>query len=90
MLGLPAINALTLIKRIEVVVLLELSIEAVMLSESSIKQSYPNPFKGLGKLGDNYSIKLKPDAKPLTLHTALKVPIPLCKKWKKSCSKCRQ
>ena len=51
-----------------------------MLSESSIKQSYPNLFKGLGTLGDDYTIKHKPNAVPFALHTAHRVPIPLCKK----------
>ena len=70
LLGLPAIKALALIKRLQ----------AVILSESSIKQSYPNLFKGLGTLGEEYTIKLKPSAVPYALHTARRVPIPLRKK----------
>ena len=54
--------------------------ETTTLSESSIKQSYPNLFNGLGTLGGEYAIKLKPGAAPYALHTARRVPIPLRKK----------
>ena len=70
LLGLPAIKSLALIKRHQ----------AVILSELSIKQSYPNLVKGLGTLGEEYTIKLKPSAVPHALHTARRVPIPLRKK----------
>ena len=70
LLGLPAIKALALISRLE----------ATTLSESSIKQSYPNLFNGLGMLGGEYMIKLKPGTAPYALHTACRVPIPLYKK----------
>ena len=46
LLDLPTIKAL---KRLQ----------AVILSESSIKQSYPNLLKDLGTLGQDYTIKLK-------------------------------
>ena len=55
-------------------------LQAVTLSDSYIKQSYLNLFKGLGNLGEEYTIKLKHAAVPYALHTARRVPIPLCKK----------
>ena len=70
LLGLPAIKALALITRLE----------TATLSESRVKQSYPNLFNGLGTLGGEYAIKLKPGAAPYALHTARRVPIPLHKK----------
>ena len=60
LLGLPAIKALSLIQRLQ----------AVFLSERSIKQSFPNLFTGLGTLGKEYTIKLKQGATPYALHTA--------------------
>ena len=70
LLGLPAIKALALIKRLQ----------AVTLSDSYIKQSYLNLFKGLGTLGEECTIKLKHAAVPYALHTARRVSIPLRKK----------
>ena len=70
LLGLPAIQALSLIKKLQV----------VTLSGSFIKQSYPNLFTGLGTLGEEYTIKLKQSAVPYALHTARRIPIPLQKK----------
>ena len=70
LLGLPAIKALELIKRLQ----------AVTLSDSYIKQSYQNLFHGLGTLEEEYTIKFKQDAVPHTLHTTCRVPILLRKK----------
>ena len=70
LLGLPAIKALELIKRLQ----------AVTLSDSYIKQSYQNLFHGLGTLGEQYTTKLKQGAVPYALHTTYRVPIPLRKK----------
>ena len=67
LLGLPAIKALS-------------QLQAVFLSERSIKQSFPNLFIGLGTLGKEYTIKLKQEATPYALHTARRVPISLRKK----------
>ena len=38
---------------------------------------YPELFTGLGSLGSEYKISLKPDAKPYVLYTARRVPISL-------------
>ena len=70
LLGLPAIKALALIQRLQ----------AVSSSDAHIMRSYPNLFKGLGTLGEEYTIKLKQGATPYALHTARRVPIPLRKK----------
>ena len=69
LLGLPVIKALALIQR-----------QAVSSSDAHIMRSYPNLFKGLGTLGEEYTIKLKQGATPYALHTARRVPIPLRKK----------
>ena len=42
-----------------------------------IEEKFPSLFRGLGTLGDPYTIKLKPDAKPKALYTARKVPLRL-------------
>ena len=44
---------------------------------------YPELFTGLGTLGSEYKISLKPDAKPYVLHTARRVPISLRKEVEK-------
>ena len=68
MLGLPAITALKLVARVD--------------ATSSTEQQnwlaqYPSLFKGLGNLGDEYSIKLQEGAQPHALFTPRKVPIPM-------------
>ena len=60
LLGLPAITALNLVARIQ----------SISSSKESIMKRYPNIFTGLGVLGDEYKISLKPDAKPYVMHTA--------------------
>ena len=42
-------------------------------------KQYPKLFTGLGTLGNEYKISLKPDAKPYALHTARRVPISMRK-----------
>ena len=67
LLGLPAIVALNLAARLD----------ATADYTSLIHDSFPSVFEGLGNLGEPYSIKLKPDAKPHALFTARTVPLPL-------------
>ena len=43
------------------------------------KEKFPNLFQGLGKLGGDYNIYLKPGATPYSLDTPRRVPIPLMK-----------
>ena len=73
LLGLPAITVLKLISRID--------------ATSSTEQQdwlaqYPSRFKGLGNLGDEYSIKMDEGAQPHALFTPRKVPIPMRAKIK--------
>ena len=42
-----------------------------------VEEKFPSLFRGLGTLGDPYTIQLKPDAKPKALYTARKVPLRL-------------
>ena len=69
LLGLPAITALNLIARVQ----------HISSSKESVFKSYPKVFQGLGTLGKEYKIPLKPDSKPYALHTARRVPISLRK-----------
>ena len=66
LLGLPAITALQLLVRVDATSM-----------ETSVFERYPSVFSGLGNLGDEYEIQLKPDAKPYALHTPRSVPLPL-------------
>ena len=64
-----------------------LAIEALRVvapvEKSDIVNHFPDVFKGLGKLKDNYVIKLKENATPYTLTTPRRVAIPLRPKVKK-------
>ena len=65
LLGLLAIIALNLVARVQ----------NISGSKETIMKWYPKLFTGLGTLGNEYKISLKPDAKPYALHTARRVPI---------------
>ena len=45
---------------------------------NTIHSKFSALFKGLGNLGEPYTIKLQSDAKPHSLFTARKIPLPLC------------
>ena len=75
LLGLPAIQALHLMKRLD-----DTTMELFPLTTSNIRERFPELFQGLGNLGEEYHIKLKPGAKPLSLYTPRRVPLPLRKK----------
>ena len=68
LLGLPAIEALQVVS----------FVEPVQVSE--LFTLFPNLFTGLGKLKDNYQIKLTSDAKPYTLQAPRRVALPLLPK----------
>ena len=68
LLGLPAIKALEIITGIN--------------SITSIPEQYPTLFSGLGTFKGEYTIKLKPDAKPFCLFTPRNVALPLREKVK--------
>ena len=67
LLGLPAITALNLAARVN----------TTLSSEADICQRFPKVFEVLGNLGDEFEIKLKPDAVPYSLFTPRHVPLPL-------------
>ena len=65
LLGLPAITALNILCRIQ-----------ATYAEDILSQ-FPEIFTGLGNLGQEYQIQIKPDAQPFALHTSRTVPLPL-------------
>ena len=67
LLGLLALTALQLVSRLD----------GVDQYEKHIYQRFPNLFQGLGTLGGEYTIKLKPYFKPYALTTPRNVPLPL-------------
>jgi len=71
LLGLPAITALNLATRVD-----------TTTETPSIIQMYPTVFQGLRNLGEEYTIKTKPGAKPYALFTPQNIPLPLRPKVK--------
>ena len=69
LLGLPAITALGLIARTDAIVDSHFS--------AAIVERYESIFQGLGHFGEPYTIKLRPDAKPVAIYTPRRVPFPL-------------
>ncbi|KAJ8356744.1 hypothetical protein SKAU_G00195380 [Synaphobranchus kaupii] len=67
LLGLPAIEALTLIQRLH----------TVQAQQESVKAQYPTVFSGLGKLKEPYKIELESGAVPYALSAPRRVPLPL-------------
>ena len=70
-LGLPAITALELAAR------LDATAQEEVQEGKGIQHEFPNIFKGLGNLGEEFTIQLKPDATPHALYTPRHVPLPL-------------
>ncbi|KAJ8355042.1 hypothetical protein SKAU_G00226090 [Synaphobranchus kaupii] len=70
LLGRPAIEQLQLVCRVD------------SITMESVKQQYPKLCSGLGLVRRPYSIKLKPEAVPFSLHTPRRVPLPLMGKVK--------
>ena len=66
LLGLPAITALHLAARVD-----------ASHTSTDVARNFPNVFKGLGNLGEEFVIKLKPDATPYALFTPRHVALPL-------------
>jgi len=67
LLGLPAIEALHLVQRIE----------EVRDTPDDYKAAYPTVFPGLGCLKESYTIELEGNAIPFALSTPRLIPIPL-------------
>ena len=70
LLGRPAIEQLQLVCRVD------------SITMEDVKQQYPKLCSGLGLVRRPYSIKLKPEAVPFSLHTPRRVPLPLMGKVK--------
>ncbi|KAI4879198.1 hypothetical protein NFI96_009429 [Prochilodus magdalenae] len=68
LLGLPAIEQLSLVHRIEAV---------TQQNTSNFVAAYPSVFSGLGMLKEPYHIELEKEAVPYSLSTPRRVPLPL-------------
>ena len=68
LLGRPAIEALAIVSIVAPVTL------------NTVSEKFPQLFEGLGKLKDNYSIKLQSNCQPYALATPRRVAIPLLPK----------
>ena len=66
LLGLQTLRVLNLIARVD----------SIKQYEEKIHLQYGDLFKALGTLGPEYTIQLKPDAKPYALNTPRNVPLP--------------
>ena len=76
LLGFPAITALNLVARVDETS----SSETTTTFTDRILEKFPQVFQGLGNLGEEYEIKLKPEAKPYPVYTLRHIPLPL---WSK-------
>ena len=70
LLGLPAITSLKLLLRAH----------SIHQSGEDIRKQFPKVFNGPGTLGEEYVIKMKPDAVPYALYTPRNVMMPLREK----------
>ena len=52
----------------------------MVTADEDILRRFPAVFKGLGNIGEEYTIRLKPDAVPYSLFTPRTVPLPLREK----------
>lgn len=68
LLGRPAIEALGIVSLVEPVL------------RDDVAKRFPKLFQGLGRLKDNYTIKLRDDVKPFALTTPRRVALPLLPK----------
>ena len=66
LLGRPAIEALGLVQRVNAV-----------QTQLDIEKQFPKPFRGLGKMEEEYKIVLQEGARPYTLSTPRRITIPL-------------
>ena len=76
LLGRLSIEALQVIKRCEIVQTAACNLVKV----ADVQAEFPNLFKGLGKMKEEYTVCLKSDTKPFALSTPRRIPIPLMKK----------
>ena len=84
LLGLPAIQELRLITKVESIgrtrITRNVNFSKARSYATAIYKAFPKLFQGLGNLGEEYKISLKPDAKPFALTAPRRVPLPLRKK----------
>ncbi|KAI5621586.1 hypothetical protein C0J50_18855 [Silurus asotus] len=73
LLGRPAVTALRLVARLDVVSL---------TSKERVEKEFPRLFSGLGKMDGEYSIVLKPGAIPFSISTPRRISLPLLPKVK--------
>ena len=86
LLGLPAITALSLAVRTDAV---ETKTQQ-RVDETDIKKQFPSVFQGLGNLGEEFQIHLKPGAIPYSLFTPRHIPLPLRPKVKEELNRMEQ
>ena len=77
LLGLPAITALHLARRLDET---RVNTPPETLDAAYIHQRFKKLFQGLGNLGEVFKIQLKPGATPFAIFTPRRVPLPLKKK----------
>ena len=77
LLGLPAITALNLARRLDKIMT---ETTPPPSPTSSYKERFKGIFQGLGNQGEEYTIRLKPGATPFALFTPRRVPLPLREK----------
>lgn len=57
--------------------LLKLSVDAVSATPNPYRSEFPSLFSGLGKLKEEYKVKMSSDASPVSLYTPRRIPHPL-------------
>ena len=75
LLALPAITALGLAIRVDTTD--TDSPAPTVETKAVIMKQFPTVFQGLGNLGEDYEIHLKPEAVPQSLYVPRHVPLPL-------------
>ena len=79
LLGRPTIEALGLVQRVNAV-----------QTQLDIEKQFPKPFRGLGKMDEEYKIVLQGGARPYTLSTPCRITIPLLPKSRPSYIECME
>nr|XP_055074185.1 uncharacterized protein K02A2.6-like [Misgurnus anguillicaudatus] len=81
LLGRPAVAALQIVARLD---------DVSLSSKERVEQEFPKLFSGLGKMEGEYSIVLKPGAKPFSLSTPKRISLPLLPKVKEELTRMEQ
>ena len=76
MLTASSIQTLGLIKRLDNATTVQAPLTTTKVSATTVAP-LPELFEGLGNLGEEYEIQLEPGAKPFSLYTPRRVPLPL-------------